>query len=310
MTLKVTDVPENVVYNVSGLRTRSDLCLSFLQEQLNFANAGIDVDIKISRDAPPIFRDQVVLQHTRERSVIQIQDIAHFEVTSGQQIRLWPASNASLKDIEVYLFGLVWASLCHQRGVLPLHASAILTTRGITGFIGHSGSGKSFTAACMSTLGHELVADDILPITFNSNGLPGAYPFLQRFKLKRDSIDELSLHAEGPVSERIDSSKNFVLPTYQARNDWRELHRVYLLETSSDVEGVIIEELSGADAVAAIADQTYHFEFVSETRVFREHLEFCAKLASKIGVYRLRRSPLCVSSREFKLTLLRHLEES
>src|SRR5262245_41882919 len=34
------------------------------------------------------------------------------------------------KDIEIFLFGPVWATLCHQHGMLPLHASAIVTKAG------------------------------------------------------------------------------------------------------------------------------------------------------------------------------------
>ena len=90
------------------------------------------------------------------------------------------------KDIEILLFGPVWAALCHQRGLLPLHASAIVTRGGIAAFAGHRGAGKSTTAALLSLLGYELVTDDVLPVSFNQNSVPGAWPYLRRLKLQSD----------------------------------------------------------------------------------------------------------------------------
>jgi hypothetical protein len=66
------------------------------------------------------------------------QDIADFEIRGGRQIRVWPAAAAVQKDIEIFLFGFAWASLCHQRGILPLHARAVVTGKGIPAFAGHS----------------------------------------------------------------------------------------------------------------------------------------------------------------------------
>src|SRR2546429_642560 len=83
-----------------------------------------------------------------------------------------------------FLCGPVWATLCHQRGLLPLHASAILTDGRITAFAGRSGVGKSTTAALMHSLNYQLFADDILPITFDKNSEPGAWPYLRRLKLQ------------------------------------------------------------------------------------------------------------------------------
>ena len=181
--------------------------------------ARVDILIQIARGCSPIAKNagRVVFQHSLERSLIRIENVADFEVSAGRQIRVWPAARSTQKDIEIYLFGPAWATLCHQRGILPLHASAIVTGGGITAFAGHSGVGKSSLAASMSSLDYELVADDILPISFNQNSVPGAWPYLRRLKLKSDSIIELALTAIEPVSETLDKTKYFVLPKYSGR---------------------------------------------------------------------------------------------
>ena len=115
-----------------------------------------------------------VFHHTTECSLIRIEDVADFEIRDGRQIRVWPAAETKQKDIEIFLFGPAWASLCHQRGMLPLHASAIVTGAGITAFAGRSGAGKSTTAALLNSLGYELISDDILPVNFDQNSDTGS----------------------------------------------------------------------------------------------------------------------------------------
>src|SRR4030095_9016894 len=117
--------------------------------------------------------------HSAEYSLLRVGDIADFEITRGRQIRVWATAAAAQKDIEIFLFGPVWATLCHQRGTLPLHASAIVTGHGITAFAGRSGMGKSMTAGLLNSFGYELIADDILPVSFNRNSIPGAWPYLR-----------------------------------------------------------------------------------------------------------------------------------
>jgi hypothetical protein len=256
-------------------------------------DARVDILIQIVHGLSPIAKKAgpVVFQHSLKRSLIRIENVADFEVTMGRQIRVWPAARSKPKDIEIYLCGPAWATLCHQRRILPLHASAIVTGDGVTAFAGHSGAGKSFVAALMSSLEYKLVADDILPISFDRNSVPGAWPYLRRLKLKSDAINELALTAIEPVSEVLDKAKYFVLPKYSAKDEWSRLDRLYLLEIDPTVSRVAIDQLSGADAVRALVDQTYHFNFILGSRRLGEHLAFCTQLASKIAVYRLPWSP-------------------
>src|SRR5262249_35426023 len=161
-----------------------------------------------------------IFEHSIERSLISIEGIADFEVSCGQRISVWPAAGATKKDIELFLFGPVWATLCHQRGLLPLHASAIMTNRGIAAFAGHSGAGKSTLAAYMGAFGYELVTDDILPLSFGQDTAPGAWPYLRRLKLRGNPITQLSLTATETVSERLDKEKYFVRPEFAADDKW------------------------------------------------------------------------------------------
>ena len=299
------------VYMLCGWRTCTDIPLTGVPTSVNHSGS-FDVTIQLGAGHSPIGKTtgRFALQHSAEYSVIRIEDIADFEVTGGRQIRVWPAAGAAQKDVEIYLFGFAWASLCHQRGVLPLHASAIVTVNGVTAFAGHSGSGKSTTAAVLTSLGYELVADDILPINFNQNSIPGAWPFLRRLKLCRDPITELVLTPGEMVGERLDKERYFVHPKYVSDDKWRKLERLYLLDGDTNDGNLIIEQITGADAVRALVDQTYQFSFILGTRRFGEHLDFCTRVASNVLIYRLRRSLLKGTAAKLGSLVRAHIEGS
>jgi hypothetical protein len=298
-------------YLLCGWHTRSDIPLTGLPTSVR-GDDNIDVLIQIAPSPSPAVAKKLnrdVLEHSGEGWFIKIQGIADFEVIGGRQIRVWPAAGATQKDIEVFLYGLVWATLCHQRGLLPLHASAISTKRGITAFAGRSGAGKSTTAAMMGSLGCELVTDDVLPISFNSEAVPGAWPYLRRLKLQRDPIVQLALTPDELVSERVDKEKYFVCPKSVANDKWNRLERIYLLENDSAGSRAPIDQITGAEAVRALVDQTYYLDFVLDSGLFRDHLALCTRLASKIPVYRLRLSPSLRIEEKLSSFICAHIED-
>ena len=270
---------------------------------------SVDVVIQIAPEDSPMSKTAGrLIEHSVERSRLKIEHVADFEIRGGRTISVWPTAEAKQKDIEVFLFGPAWATLCHQRGMLPLHASAIVTKGGITAFAGYSGAGKSTTAALLHSLGYELVADDMLPVSFDQNLIPGAWPYLRRLKLRRDVIIQLGFTPAELVSETLDKEKYFVRPKLTGDNIWRRLERLYLLEDDVTDPHVPIEQITGADAVHALLNQTYHFDFVLGTQRFGDHLAFCTRLASKILIYRLRRSPLSDAGKRLGSLICTHLE--
>jgi hypothetical protein len=304
----ISDTSATHSYLLCGWHTRSDILLTGVPKSARIGES-VDVVIRIaSGDSPVAKSEGRFIAHSVEYSLIKIENVADFEIRGGREIRVWPTTGAKQKDIEIFLFGPVWATLCHQRGVLPLHASAIVTKGSITALAGHSGAGKSTAAATLSSLGYELLADDILPVSFNQNSIPGAWPYLRRLKLHRDPIIQLAFTATEMVGETLDKEKYFVRPKRIGDDKWRRLERLYLLENNETASHLPIEQITGADAVRALVDQTYHFNYILGTRRFGDHLAFCTRLASKVLIYRLRRSPFSDTGEKLGSLISAHLE--
>jgi hypothetical protein len=307
------DVSSRVTYSyvLCGWHTDSDVPLSGLPTSV-WGCKHANVLIRIATGDSPISKSDSsslrLFEHSNELSLIGIADVADFEVCRGRQISIWPADGARQKDVELFLFGPVWATLCHQRGILPLHASAIVTKNGIAAFAGHSGAGKSTTAALMGSSGYALLADDIVPVSFRKQSLPGAWPFLRRLKLQLDPIIQLALPSTELVSETFDNRKYFVNPKIAAGDEWIRLERIYLLEIDEATSGVSIDRITGPEAVRVIIDQTYHFQFIIRSGRFRDHLISCTRLASQVAVYRLCRPP-DFDIGELRFLLRAHLED-
>ena len=297
-------------YVLCGWRTRSDIPLTSLPSSQG-TSASVDVRIEIVPNPSPIGKSAArgVAKHTAEYSLIRINGVADFEISEGRQIRVWPVTGTPQKDIEIFLFGPVWATLCHQREILPLHASAIVTEGRITAFAGHPGAGKSTTAALLGSFNYELMTDDILPINLDPDSVPGAWPYLRRLKLRGDSINRLGMTPVEQVSQ-LDSDKYFVLPKCAAADKWGSLERLYLLEINPADSRVSIEKITGAEAVHALVNYTYHFQFVLGSGRLGEHLSLCSQLASKITVYRVQRPQSFDGGRELGQIICAHLNNA
>jgi hypothetical protein len=97
--------------------------------------------------------------------LLAIPHVGRFHVAHGNKVRVEIAPDAPAADLSTYLLGSVFGALCHQNGLLPLHASAVLLGGAATAFLGQSGAGKSTLAACLKDRGHPVVSDDICVLT-------------------------------------------------------------------------------------------------------------------------------------------------
>src|SRR5271165_534370 len=77
------------------------------------------------------------------RFLLSIPGIARYLALDGRMIVIDRAAGADDADVRVFLLASVFGALLHQRGVLPLHGSAVAAGPGAVLFLGASVSGKS-----------------------------------------------------------------------------------------------------------------------------------------------------------------------
>src|SRR5580658_2928398 len=149
-----------VLHAAFGLRLRSAVALPELPA---IADDGIPPDVTLELGRVPRRLEGAVdvdpaMQATAGRFQLDVP-AGRFLVSEGRRILVDPGPGASEADLRPYLLGTVIGALCHQRGLLPLHAAAVLCADGAVAFAGPSGAGKSTLAAQLHALGRTVLAD-------------------------------------------------------------------------------------------------------------------------------------------------------
>ncbi len=127
--------------------------------------------------------------------LLSIPEVARFHAFGGSRVRVDLAPGAARSDVSAFLLGSVFGALCHQNGLLPLHASSVAAAGSVVAFLGESGAGKSTLAACLQARGYRIFSDDICLLE-ESAGEMRAVPVAGWLKLWRQSLDHLAIDPE------------------------------------------------------------------------------------------------------------------
>lgn len=111
--------------------------------------------------------------------LLQVADVARFWVRGGAEVVIRPVREATAPEVRVFLLGSVLGFLCHQRGVLPLHASCVRIGGRAVAICAPSGTGKSTLAAALVARGHGMMADDVLVIRPETTDVHPTFPRLK-----------------------------------------------------------------------------------------------------------------------------------
>ncbi len=220
-------------YRAFGLVVRSDIYLAELEpDETPAADVEIRIRSDLGRQRPP---DQEVRGFAPECDYMYWPNVGGFIVRGEHAIDVEPAEGAPASLLSLPLLGPIMGLLLHRRGRLILHASAVTCAGKSAVFLGASGKGKSTIAATAASMGHRLLADDVLAIDMSS-ARPCILPGFPNMKLVADA-------AAG-----IDASGASILP--QPTPEFpKQLRRIAgpFDHTPHDVDGVFVLE-RGDDA--------------------------------------------------------------
>lgn len=282
-TAVVTCLAEPRVYSHCGLRVRSAVELPWRRAN----SAGpVDVEIRVSAVTPVTHGPDapVAVSFDRASFRLSVSGVGRYQVQDGSRITVDPVEGSKDEDIQLYLCGSVFGALWHQRGVLALHASAVLVDGGCLLFAGRSGAGKSTIAAAFERAGYSLVSDDVSVID-QDGSLIGVWPAHPRLKLAPDSLRAIG---ETPVAlPPAGGTRGKLHLAVRRRTGERPVpvRRFYLLERGNGHPGV--EPLSGLDAIDAVAGHTYCYELVEPLGYREAWLRRVVDVARRVSVCRL-----------------------
>jgi hypothetical protein len=246
-------------YRAFGLNICSEFECRFA---LAGKNGAPDVQVRLGRVPESLESAKaagVFYQASPGLLLLNVPRVARFLVSSGNEIVVDLAPGADQDFVFLLLFGSAFGALLHQRGVLAVHGSAILTSRGAVVFAGSSGYGKSALAGTFHQRGFSVLADDVCPIDMRDIPLvlPGS-PFLMLWPdaIKRLGIDEQNLRRARTGIEKyiLPLGKGFV-------PDPMPLRAVYLLELSNS-DDFSLTPIRGIQRMKALYSAVFRRQFV------------------------------------------------
>lgn len=206
-------------------------------------------------------------------------------VRDGREIVVDILSAASEDFIHPLILNAGIGIILHQRGMLPLHASAVSVAGEAIVFLGTPGSGKSTTAAALYHKGYQLLSDEVVAIRMEDDKawVFAACPIL---RLMPDAVqsfgdDYKSLPKVHPADEKR---------IQKARRDFSPgpypLRRIYIM--GQDPENKICP-IEPQEAFVELIRHSYTVGLL-KTSGASTHLIQCAKLIEDVPVKRLNRS--------------------
>ena len=222
--------------------------------------------------------------------LFQVADVARYWITGGKDILIEPCMTADPSAIRLFLLGTAFGLLCHQRGLVPLHASCVMIDGGAVAFAGPSGIGKSTLAAALARHGYPVVSDDVCVIDSFSSGLPRVLPFAPRLKLIRDSLSAMGFSLDQAEAMGYESEKLDVISRVSVQSAPLPLSAVYHLGVDAQATGQCIKQLHGAAALALLNRNIYRINAAHRMGKQRILFESTARIARQVPNYSLTRS--------------------
>jgi hypothetical protein len=186
-----------------------------------------------------------------------------------------------MEKVRLFLMGSAMGALLYQRGLFPLHGSAVETPWGAMIFVGAQGAGKSTLAAQFHRKGYRLLSDDVCAVAPTEAGLQ-ILPALAQFRLCEDAFERIG----APKGGRFDVDK-FVVPMGDGYcPDPVMLRAVHILRASDPDashagEAPTYEVLSGFGRVQSLLENLYRPQYLKGQQTQGDMMRLAGLIAQR-----------------------------
>jgi hypothetical protein len=229
---------------------------------------------------------------------------ARFLITKGKEIKVAAEEGHEPSWLRVVLLSGALGILLHQRGLMPLHASAVVSDGECVAFGGASGVGKSTLAAGLSNQGLRLLAEDKLVVRPEESRWM-AWPGLPLLHLFANSAKYGGLSGESQASTSPRAGKYIHLDATRFDSVPRPFKLLYLLDWSPDDKSEpTITPISVTDAFFELRAFASLNGLISAMSRDAQFMQWATELLKDIPVFRFSR-PRNYAQFEYGIQLLR-----
>ncbi|MFA9558207.1 aldolase [Evansella sp. AB-rgal1] len=280
----------NNIYYAFRLTIHSDFILPELEaKEVGATQVDLEIRRRKLREIPStILPTQSYFYIKENYCLFQIPNIAAFLVENGTSITVSPMVENKEDVIRLYLLGTCMGILLIQRGILPLHGSAVVLDGKAYAIVGDSGAGKSTLASSFIEKGYTLMTDDIIPVVFNEENEPIVIPTYPHQKLWLQTLEQYEKDHNDfqPIAYR--ETKYSVPVSDQFCKEPVPLAGLFELE-ATDTREVIFHSIEKLDIFQTLFKHTFRNFVVTESGLMDWHFQTSIKLASKVTLTKIER---------------------
>lgn len=270
-------------YRGFGLKIKSDIELNGL---LPAEADQHDIEIACSSSvAAPEPTATDIFEFSPERQLLVWGPVGRFEIFGVSRVEYALCADTDPSLASFPILGPVFGLLLHLRGLLVLHASALVLEAGAVILLGDKGAGKSTTAAAMIAADLKLMSDDLVVIRHDDAGQFTVLPSFPQLKLTEKTMSAFAQSRVGPSAgpHALLGKHILALPDSFSNAPASAATAVVLRRGAA----ASISDLSKPEALNAILKFSYasRYDLTKLSKsIAARHLSLCAQFVAAVRV--------------------------
>ncbi|WJH30364.1 aldolase [Paenibacillus sp. CC-CFT742] len=222
----------------------------------------------------------------------RIEDAGIFLIEQGRRIIVNPKQDADVKKVRLFILGTCMAVIMMQRGILPLHGSAVVIDGWAYAFVGHSGAGKSTLSAALASRGYPLLTDDVVALTWDAGGRAIVSPGYPQQKLWQPSLDGFGMKEENYATVHAEITKYAIPVQHYFHERAVPLAGIFELNPKPDDvrKPIQLTQVHGLERLHLLCTHTFRSTLVARQGLAQWLFETVSRLSASVEICRLTRS--------------------
>lgn len=222
----------------------------------------------------------------RSEIVIHVPKVADFSLGDDNHIIVEPAAGSDEHLIAQFIVTIVLICILKRKQLVTLHGSAVAINSHAIVLLGEQGSGKSTTAAVLTTHGSQMMCDDIVPIGLVQieKSKPIVFPGIPRPKLLHETYQEL-FAGLWDMRHLFDGIDKYQVPIETHIGSFA-LQLVCILSEDPRCDELVHRQLQGSEKIARIMEHVSVLNGIESTQEVFMH---ALRIFQNIPVYEIRR---------------------
>ncbi len=229
-----------------------------------------------TRNPPVQQENEWYYENTNGEAILCHGTVGQVVIRDGNKIVISPTPGVKTRPLQLFVSGVAFAVVIHQRGGLALHASAVEIDGKTIAFMGSKGCGKSSLSAALYFTGHRLITDDLMAVDCTCEPIT-VHPGYPQIKLTEETASALGCDYDSMVAVRPIQGKAGLIAKDGFASDSLPLGAICSLEQGPTVQ---IEPLSQGDAFTELL---HHSLLKGDV----PHFERCVRVASNVPFFRI-----------------------